>query len=223
VQAHPGEFDRRAGYGLDAAPPRERFAYFDERKQAPLSPSAAVPIPIQQSAPSSFSPGPSGMALYRRDTDESSYFPPRTPTPSGQALARVAEENDFFAFENEPLIEPHRGSESERRSSVTSQVTSQIYATHGLSTNIGARTSNQDRFQIVTDLQTAFGVVQYYAIYDGHCGPEVATFAAEHLHQLLVHFSTQYTSLLDAAREAFLELDRRVLVNPTLRLSCALN
>lgn len=200
--AHPGELERRASYGMETPEPREKFLYFDERKRA-MSPSSAVPIPIQ--------PPQSSPTFFRRNTDEQSFFPSRTPTPAAQTLDRVVEEQDVFAFESEFPGPSRRSSASERRDSVTSQVTTQISATHGASSHIGARSSNQDRLRIATQLQTAFGVVQYYAIYDGHCGPEVASFAEEHLHQLLAHYSAHHSTLVAAAREAFLELDRQAL------------
>lgn len=57
----------------------------------------------------------------------------------------------------------------------------------GVKQNVGQRPYQEDCFRVDSDALSAFGL-QYYAVFDGHGGPNVAQYCADHMHKRLAFF-----------------------------------
>ncbi|XP_023247445.1 uncharacterized protein LOC106644544 isoform X2 [Copidosoma floridanum] len=80
------------------------------------------------------------------------------------------------------------------------------------------RRKMEDRSVVLHDLHTMFSikdeaVVNYYAVFDGHGGPEAAVYCASHLHQYLVESPFYPADPENALRDAFRTTDSRFTEN----------
>lgn len=76
----------------------------------------------------------------------------------------------------------------------------------GASTNVGKRSYNEDRFQIL-ELDPDF---YYFAVFDGHGGSEAVDFAQNQLHHIVQRLHRENKDLEKVLVEAFEECDREL-------------
>lgn len=74
------------------------------------------------------------------------------------------------------------------------------------------RRKMEDRMVFIPKLHTLYNVqapheAAYYAIFDGHGGPDAATYAVSHLHQFMVESSHYPQDVEKAMREAYAKTD----------------
>ena len=82
----------------------------------------------------------------------------------------------------------------------------QLYSC-GHADSIGQRTTMEDATSIIGEF--AGSGTQYFAIFDGHGGPDVALYCADHLHRVIAHMLKENGNVEDVIVQAFAEVNKK--------------